>query len=139
VTCRYCLVMCLEHTEMDQKLWVLLYSFVVRLNQVFVQSKRRMNNFKEAKDVMTPLHKLFHSTGRQTGILTCQKREERLWEGKGHIASCLCCMASALQGKSHLFIPVLGIARPQFQFRHSCVCERFICSQDWSTYFPAAE
>ncbi len=41
--------------------------------------------------------------------------------------------------KSHLCIPFLGIARPQSQFPHSCVCERFIYSQDRSTYFPAAE
>ncbi len=67
---------------------------------------------------------------------TCHKREESLWEGKGQVASCLCCMTSALQGKSHLIIPFLGIARPQSQFAHSCVCERFKCSQDWSPYFP---
>ncbi len=41
----------------------------------------------------------------------------------------------ALQGKSHLCIPFLGIARPQSQFSHSCVCERFIYSQDRSKYF----
>ncbi len=46
---------------------------------------------------------------------------------------------SALQGKSHLCIPILGIVRPQSQFPHSCVCERFIYSQDQSTYIPAAE
>jgi hypothetical protein len=37
--------------------------------------------------------------------------------------------------KSHLCSPFLGIARPQFHFLHSCVCERFIYSQDRSTYF----
>jgi hypothetical protein len=37
---------------------------------------------------------------------------------------------SALQGKSHVCIPFLGIARPQSQFPHLCVCERFIYSQD---------
>jgi hypothetical protein len=31
-------------------------------------------------------------------------------------------------------IPFLGIARPQPQFPHSCVFERFIYSQDQSTY-----
>jgi hypothetical protein len=41
----------------------------------------------------------------------------------------------ALQRKSHLCIPFLGIARPQSQFPHSCVCERFTYSQDRSTYF----
>ncbi len=41
----------------------------------------------------------------------------------------------ALQWKSHLYIPFLGIAQPQPQFPHSCVCERFIYSQDRSTYF----
>jgi hypothetical protein len=44
-----------------------------------------------------------------------------------------------LQGKFHLCIPFLGIAWPQSQFPHSCVCEPFIYSQDQSTYFPAAE
>ncbi len=44
-----------------------------------------------------------------------------------------------VQQNSYLCIPFLGIARPQSQFPHSCVCERFIYSQDWSTYFPAAE
>jgi hypothetical protein len=48
-------------------------------------------------------------------------------------------MADELQGKFLLCIPFLGIARPQSQFPHLCVCERFIYSQDWSTYFPAAE
>ncbi len=33
---------------------------------------------------------------------------------------------SSLQRKSHLCIPFLGIARPQPQFPHSCVCEQFI-------------
>jgi hypothetical protein len=45
----------------------------------------------------------------------------------------------ALQRKSHLFNPRKGIARPQSRFPHSCVCERFVYSQDRSTYFPAAE
>ncbi len=40
-----------------------------------------------------------------------------------------------LRRKSHFCIPFLGIARPQLQFPHSCACERFIHSQDWSTYF----
>ncbi len=44
-----------------------------------------------------------------------------------------------LQRKSYLCVPFLGIAWPQSQYPHSCVCERFIYSQDQSTYFPAAE
>ncbi len=40
----------------------------------------------------------------------------------------------ALQRKSHVCIPFLGIARPQSQFPYSSVCERFIYSQDRSTY-----
>ncbi len=36
------------------------------------------------------------------------------------------CQPATLQGKSHLFIPFLGIARPQSKFPHSCVCEWFI-------------
>jgi hypothetical protein len=42
---------------------------------------------------------------------------------------------TALQRKSHLCIPFLGIARPQPQFPHSCVCERFILTQQRSSYF----
>ncbi len=40
-----------------------------------------------------------------------------------------------LQRKSHLCIPFLGNARPRSQFPIACVCERFIYSQDRSTYF----
>ncbi len=40
-----------------------------------------------------------------------------------------------LQKQFRLYIPFLGIARPQPQFQHSCVLERFIYSQDQSTYF----
>ncbi len=40
-----------------------------------------------------------------------------------------------LQRQFRLYIPFLGIARPQPQFPHSCVCERFIYSQDRPTYF----
>ncbi len=43
-----------------------------------------------------------------------------------------------LQRKFYKCIPFLGIARPQSQFPHSCVCERFTYSHDRSTYFPAA-
>ena len=46
---------------------------------------------------------------------------------------------STLRRKSQLCIPFLGIARPQSRFPHPWVCERFIYSQDRSTYFPAAE
>jgi hypothetical protein len=46
----------------------------------------------------------------------------------------------ALLRKSYLWkfetnIPRKGIARAQSQFPQSCVCERFLYSQDWSTYF----
>ncbi len=34
-------------------------------------------------------------------------------------------------------IPRKGIARPQSQFPHSCACERFIYSHDWSAYSAA--
>jgi hypothetical protein len=62
----------------------------------------------------------------------------------GHGQGQLACHRQAdpettLQGKFHLGIPYLGIARPQSQFPHSCVGEPFIYSQDQSTYFPAAE
>ncbi len=46
---------------------------------------------------------------------------------------------TAPQGKYHLCSLFLGIAPPQSQFPHSCVCEQFIYTQDRSTYFPAAE
>ena len=43
--------------------------------------------------------------------------------------------APTLQRQFRLYIPFLGIARPQPLFPQSCVCERFIYSQDRSTYF----
>jgi hypothetical protein len=42
---------------------------------------------------------------------------------------------ATLQRQFRLYIPFLGIARPQPQFPHSCVFEQFIYSQDQSTYF----
>ncbi len=36
-------------------------------------------------------------------------------------------------------IPRKGIAQPQSQFPHSCVCERFIYFHDWSTYSAAGK
>ncbi len=49
------------------------------------------------------------------------------------------CLNRHTARKSHLCISFLETARPQFQFPNSCVCERFIYSQDRSTYFSAAE
>jgi hypothetical protein len=34
-------------------------------------------------------------------------------------------------------IPIKGMARPQSQFLHSCVCERYMYSQYLSTYLAA--
>ncbi len=42
---------------------------------------------------------------------------------------------ATLQRQFRLYITFLGIARPQHQFPHSCVCERLIYSQDRSIYF----
>ncbi len=44
-----------------------------------------------------------------------------------------------LQRNLNLCFPRKGIARPQSQFPHSCVCERSIYSHVLPTYFPAAE
>jgi hypothetical protein len=45
-----------------------------------------------------------------------------------------------LQRKSHLCIHRKGIARrPQSQFPHSCVCDRFIYSHDRSAYSAAGK
>ncbi len=53
-------------------------------------------------------------------------------------AKCLI-LNCTLQRNFELCIPRKGIARPQSQFPHSCVCERFLYSHYRSTYFPAAE
>jgi hypothetical protein len=44
----------------------------------------------------------------------------------------------ALQRRSDLCTSRKGTARSQFQFPHSCICERFVYSDDRSTYFPAS-
>ncbi len=41
--------------------------------------------------------------------------------------------------KFGIIIPRKGIARPQAQFPHLCVCERFICSHDRSAYSAAGK
>ncbi len=41
--------------------------------------------------------------------------------------------------KIPIYVFLFRGVRPQSQFLHLCVCERFIYSQDCSTYFPAAE
>jgi hypothetical protein len=50
------------------------------------------------------------------------------------IALVVPCLLPALYRKSNLCIPKKGIARPPVPILHSCVCERFIYSQDRSTY-----
>jgi hypothetical protein len=44
-----------------------------------------------------------------------------------------------LQGKILLCIPFLGIAWPQYQFSHSCVCERSIVPGMVHIFPPAEE
>jgi hypothetical protein len=41
--------------------------------------------------------------------------------------------------KFETYIPIKVIARPQSQFPHSCVCEKFIYSHDWSAYSAAGK
>ncbi len=71
-------------------------------------------------------------------ILWFFNQQDSTYDPFFHSCTCKNC-PSTLQGKSHLCIPFLGIAQPQSQFRHSCVCERFIYFQDRSTYILAAE
>ncbi len=52
---------------------------------------------------------------------------------------CLLCTAKTQYRKFEINIPRKGIARPQSQFPHSCVCERFIYSQDLSAYSAAGQ
>jgi hypothetical protein len=47
--------------------------------------------------------------------------------------------ASTQYWKFETNIPRKGIARPQSQFPHSCVCERFIYAHNWSTYYAAGK
>ncbi len=68
----------------------------------------------------------------------CSARKERIF---GLLRIALPSLSSlsqiALQREPHLCIPSLGIARPQSQFSHSCVCERFMYSHDRSAYSAA--
>jgi hypothetical protein len=47
------------------------------------------------------------------------------------------CTAMTQYRKFETNISRKGIARPQFQFQHSCVCERFMYSHDRSAYSTA--
>ncbi len=46
---------------------------------------------------------------------------------------------SVLYQKSDLCIPRNETAQPRSQFLHSCICERFICSQERSAFLAAAK
>ncbi len=52
---------------------------------------------------------------------------------------CLLCTAKTQYRKFKINITRKGIARPQPRFPHSCVCERFIYSQDLSAYSAAGK
>ncbi len=76
----------------------------------------------------SPLYKL------QLATVHCQCTAVLL-DCSSAIIQCSSAVVCTLQRKSHLCIPFLGIARPQSQFPHSFDCDRFMSSQDWSTYF----
>ncbi len=61
-------------------------------------------------------------------------------QGRDNFLGLVLLIFHALQRKSYLCIPFLGIVRPQSQFPHSCVCERFIYPQDLSAIriFPCS-
>ncbi len=85
-----------------------------------------------AKDIVRTLL-LIRKTGARPRSVTLQNNS---YIGSRHwcpmvIVKC----PYTLQRQFRLYIPFLGIARPQPQFPHSCVLERFIYFQDQSTYF----
>jgi len=53
------------------------------------------------------------------------------------VCSSFWCAAKTQYRKFETNIPRKGILRPQSQFPHSCVCERFIYYHDWSAYSSA--
>ncbi len=70
-------------------------------------------------------------------LLSCIKCKKM--DQKWRLGRSISPLPPTLQGNLRVCIPFLGIARPQSQFPHSCVCEQFIHSHDLSTCFPAAE
>jgi hypothetical protein len=54
-------------------------------------------------------------------------------------AVCLFYTAKTKYRKLETNIPRKGISGPQSQFPHSCVCEQFIYSHDWSAYSAAGK
>ncbi len=58
-------------------------------------------------------------------------------EGKPRLL-CRSCTATLCR-KSELCIPSNETARPRSRFLHSCICDRFIYSQDRSAYLAAAK
>ncbi len=57
---------------------------------------------------------------------------------RAFLYTCRSLFLHTLYRKSNLCILRKGIAQPQSQFLHSCVCERIIYSQNRSTYIAAA-
>ncbi len=56
-----------------------------------------------------------------------------------HSLTTVHCTAKTQYRKFETNIPRKGVARPQSQFPHSCVCERFIYSHDQSAYSAAGK
>jgi len=69
-------------------------------------------------------------------MISCQSMHS---SGLRFLSMILPCFTLTLYRKSNLCLPGKGIALPQSQFLHTCVCERFIYSQERSTYLAAAK
>ncbi len=74
--------------------------------------------------------------GSRKSWMGCSYQQQ---EGSGYAGEAMESFVDTPQRKLHLCIPRKGMARHQSQFPHSCICERFLYSQDRSTHFPAAE
>ncbi len=71
-------------------------------------------------------------------FIDCRTRRNHLIV-LGHVSNETDCSAKTQYRKLETNIPRNGIARPQSQFPHSCVCARIIYSHDRSAYSAAGK
>ncbi len=112
---------------------IVLNKMVISCKHVAHSSKTKEDIFFSETESLTALTSHGGSKNPKSGQVS-QIQEKMVFYFTTHslLKQILAC---TLQRQFRLYIPFLGIARPQPQFPHSCVFERFLYSQDQSTYF----
>jgi hypothetical protein len=87
------------------------------------------------------IEKVFHCTKKLFLSYVCKtncRNNGKLFSEKPFVCS-IAHTAKTQYRKFEKNVTIKGIARPQSQFPHPCVCDQFIYSHDWSAYSAAGK